>query len=61
LTQLFAKTLDLIHGMMQNFDEDFTKSDALLFEKALLTLCLFCIGGQRREFVVNMTLQVIYF
>jgi len=46
---------------MQNFDEDFTKSDALLFEKALLTLCLFCIGGQRREFVVNMTLQVIYF
>jgi hypothetical protein len=37
---------------------DFDKSDAIKFEEALLTLCLFCIGGQRREFIINITLDV---
>ena len=47
---------------MKNFDEeDFTKNNAILFEETLLTLCLFCIGAQRREFVVNMTLSVSYY
>ena len=45
--------------MMKNFDENnFTKNNAIIFEETLLTLCLFCIGAQRREFVVNITLSV---
>jgi hypothetical protein len=49
VTELFAKTLNQIHQFMENFDEDeFDKIDAILFEKCLMTLCYFCIGGQRR-------------
>ena len=56
---MFAKSLNTIHEMMKNFDENnFTKNNAIIFEETLLTLCLFCIGAQRREFVVNMTLSV---
>jgi hypothetical protein len=59
VTELFAKTLNQIHQFMENFDEDeFDKIDAILFEKCLMTLCHFCIGGQRREFIVNFTLEV---
>ncbi len=59
MSQLFAKSLNTIHEMMRDFvEDDFTKTDAISFEEALLTLCLFCIGAQRREFVVNMTLSV---
>jgi len=32
--------------------------DAIIFEMALITLCLFCIGGQRREYIVGMHLKV---
>ena len=42
-------------------DSIFEIKDAIKFEEALITLCLFCIGGQRREFVVNITLQVSLF
>ena len=59
MTELFAKSLDKIHFLMENFDEeDFSTATAILFEKCLVTLCYFCIGGQRREFVVNFTLEV---
>jgi hypothetical protein len=46
---------------MEENDDHFTKSDAITFEEALITLCLFCIGGQRREFIVNITLQVNFY
>jgi hypothetical protein len=46
---------------MEENDDHFEKSDAIAFEEALITLCLFCIGGQRREFIVNITLQVSFY
>ena len=46
---------------MEKDEDDFGKSDAINFEEALITLCLFCIGGQRREFIVNITLQVSFY
>jgi hypothetical protein len=60
LQQLFVSTLQLLKDSMEENVDCFTKSDAIAFEEALITLCLFCIGGQRREFIVNITLQVNY-
>jgi hypothetical protein len=48
---------DLIEENKENLN-DSNKSNAVKFEEALITLCLFSIGGQRREFIVNMTLKV---
>jgi hypothetical protein len=61
LKQLFVATLQLLKDFMDEYsDSIISKIDAIKFEKALMTLCLFCIGGQRREFVVNITLDVSY-
>jgi hypothetical protein len=61
LQQLFVETLQLLKNSMEENNDHFTKSDAITFEEALITLCLFCIGGQRREFIVNITLQVNFY
>ncbi len=59
MQKLFVSTLQLLKDLMEDYDDfKFEKEDAITFEKALMTLCLFCIGGQRREFIVNMTLTV---
>ena len=60
MTELFAKTLNQIHQFMENLDDDLDKNDAIHFERCLITLCHFCIGGQRKEFIVNFTLEVCY-
>jgi hypothetical protein len=39
-------------------NDESEKEDWLLFQKCLIVLCLFSIGGQRREIVVNMTTSV---
>ena len=59
MKELFAKSLNIIHQFIENFDEfDFFRKDAIEFESALITLCFFCIGGQKREFIANFTLNV---
>jgi hypothetical protein len=40
-------------------NDTFDKQDAATFQDALMVLCQFCIGGQRREFIVAFDLQVI--
>ena len=66
MQKLFANSLKTLKDLMEKFDDenysegDFSKKDAILFEQALITLCLFTIGGQRREIVVNITLNVGY-
>jgi hypothetical protein len=59
LKELFSTLLKTIKELMETYGQlKFEFDDAKSFELALLTLCLFCIGGQRREYIVGMYLKV---
>jgi hypothetical protein len=59
LKQFFAFCLqDILDSIERHGFEVFEKDDAILFEKALMSLCQFAIGGQRREVIIAMDLDV---
>ena len=55
LKKLLLESLQLIKKLMS--ENSNSKNNAIKFEEVLITLCMFSIGGQRREFIVNMSLD----
>jgi hypothetical protein len=59
LKSLFVKLLKMAERIKNRYDNNESESgDWVLFQKSLIVLCLFSIGGQRREIIVNMTTLV---
>jgi len=61
LQQLFENMLQNIKNVIEIYGdlEVDEKNDILSYECSLITLLLFCIGGQRREYIVGIHLKVM--
>ena len=55
---MFVTCLETIKTLIEDCQEFYLKEEAIQFQKAIMTLFLFCVGGQRREFVVGISLKV---
>jgi hypothetical protein len=58
LQSLFVFCLQKIEELITCNGKKFTKSQAIIFQDTLMVLCQFCIGGQRREFIVAFDMNV---
>src|SRR5689334_20119406 len=60
LHQLYEKILEELNKLVIQCNSGaLDESEAVLFQRLLMTMLLFTIGGQRKEVVMGLTVQVI--